>query len=252
MRDFIICDSGRVKEIAPKCIQYGSGIELQAFYDPEFLIAKPDSIQAHNNLTSDIKIRTLHGPFADLCFGSFDTLIREATNSRFNLAYDVAKKLDCTEIVLHHGYVPGTSPHGSWVKRGSTFWIDFFQDKGDNIKIHLENMLELDPYVLKDIIESVDNNNLDVCLDIGHAHCNSKTDVVDWIKILQDKIGYVHLHNNNGERDEHLGINMGTAPIKDICEELEINSPNASWAIESSHHIESSVEWLIRNKFLSI
>ncbi len=43
MRDFIICDSGRIEEIAPECIRYNSGIEFQAFYDPEYLRGNPSS-----------------------------------------------------------------------------------------------------------------------------------------------------------------------------------------------------------------
>ncbi len=251
MKSIILCDSGRVNEVAILCEEHNTGIEVQAFYDPEYLIENVNSISEHKKRIENLNPKALHGPFADLCFGSFDNLIKEATMQRFNLAYDIAKQLGCTDIVLHHGYVPGTSPLSSWIKRGKLFWEEFFQDKEEGISIHLENMLEHSPEILFEIVSEVDKPELDVCLDTGHANCFSKTSVIDWIKILNSKIGYVHLHNNYGKKDEHFGFELGTIPFKEMCSTLEKYSPKAIWAMECSYRFKAdSISWLKENNYL--
>ncbi len=92
---------------------------------------------------------------------------------------------------------------------------------------------------------------MNICLDIGHAHCNSKTSVLDWVKKLNKQIGFVHLHNNYGQQDEHLGFEKGTINFLEICNALEEYAPNSIWAIETNiNDMEDSIIWLIENNFL--
>lgn len=50
-------------------------------------------------------------------------------------------------------------------------------------------------------VDVVNDHRLKICLDVGHAHCNSKMEVEDWIRTLGDRIYYFHLHNNHGKQD---------------------------------------------------
>ena len=251
MKKLVLCDNGEYQKVAPLCEEYHLGVEVQAFYDPEFLVSNPEALEIQKHQYGDTKIQSMHGPFADLCFGSFDRLIREATKSRFEYAYAIAEKLECEDIVLHHGYVPGTSHYQNWIKRGKAFWTEFLLDKGDNITFHLENMLELDPELISDIVSAIDDPRLNICLDVGHAFCNSKTDVLKWIVRLNKQIGYVHLHNNLGSKDEHLGFEKGAMLFDEICHALDQFSPDSIWAIETNtEDIEPSIQWLQMNCFL--
>ncbi|MHB1483339.1 MAG: sugar phosphate isomerase/epimerase family protein [Saccharofermentanales bacterium] len=250
MKNINLCDNGEFNKIADLCEKYETGIEIQAFYDPEYLINNPDAINAHLTRIKNIKKRSMHGPFADLCFGSFDRLIKEATASRYEYAYDIAQKTGCMDIVLHHGYVPGTSHYANWLKRGVIFWNEFLKNKSADITFHIENMLELGPDLISEIVSETNNSKLDVCLDTGHANCNSKTSVLEWVEKLNKQIGYVHLHNNYGIKDEHLGFKKGTIPFKEMCQTLEEYSPDAIWAIETNNEsMEESIIWLQDNGF---
>lgn len=44
--------------------------------------------------------------------------------------------------------------------------------------------------------------NLNVCLDVGHAHMNESVDTA--YKLLRNRIRSTHLHDNNGKEDQHL------------------------------------------------
>jgi sugar phosphate isomerase/epimerase len=171
----------------------------------------------------------------------------------FNYAYDVAKKLGCTEIVVHNGFVPNTSFYEGWVKNAVSFWEEFFSDKDDSITMMIENQCEEDSTVLQMEIDAVNDSRLKVCLDIGHAHANSNMSVDEWITSLGARIGYLHLHNNHGKvsgrpsfkNDEHLGITNGTMDIEKVFELLEENCPDAIWNIECKlTEIEESIEVL--------
>jgi sugar phosphate isomerase/epimerase len=183
--------------------------------------------------------------------GSSDEMIRDVTRNRFEYTCDIAKQLGIKSIVLHHGYVPKTSYPSYWIKRSIAFLNDFISDKDKEIMIHLENVLEFDSDMLYQIIDGLKDKNIDVCLDIGHAHCNSKISVVEWIKRLQGKIGYVHMHDNNGLEDEHLGLGMGNIPMNEVCEALEQYSPNAVWAIESGYeYMQKSIDWMVMKGYI--
>ena len=78
-----------------------------------------------------------------------------------------------------------------------------------------------------------------------------RDNVVDWIKQLNKKIGFVHLHNNYGERDEHLGFVKGTIDFFEICSALEEYAPSAIWGIETNvSDMDESIKWLIQNHYL--
>jgi len=75
--------------------------------------------------------------------------------------------------------------------------------------------------------------------------------VIDWIKTLKDRIGYVHIHDNNGENDEHLGIGKGNIPMFEVLTALNTYAPNAVWALECKiEDMDESIEQLKKNKFL--
>ena len=76
-------------------------------------------------------------------------------------------------------------------------------DRG--IKVAVENRLERrlfgsDPRDLELLIESV-GENIGACADVGHANINRNLSQL--LKTLDNSIIEVHLHDNDGEKDEH-------------------------------------------------
>lgn len=251
MKEIVLCDNGEYLRVADLCEKFNLNVDIDAFHDPEYLNAYPNEIEKQLERYKNIKVCSIHGSFTDLCFGSKDSLIREATKNRFEYSYEISRKLGCKNIVLHHGYVPGTSYPPNWVKRSKIFWENFLRDKDAETVFYIENLLEHSPDLISEVASTVNDSRLSICLDIGHAHCNSKTSVLDWIKKLNKQIGFVHLHNNYGQQDEHLGFEKGTIDFLEICNALEKYAPNSIWGIETNtNDMESSIIWLIENNFL--
>lgn len=257
MKSIILCDHAKLKETALLCKKYNFGIEAQSFYDPEYLDINPNAIEEHLNVLEDIPIRSIHGPFWDLCPGSFDNLIREVTKKRFDYAFSCASKIKAQNIVLHHGgFIDGVFTYkksiDEWLNRNVEFWKDFLMNKDPNIKIHIENFLEPDPELMLQLIEEINKENLDINLDIGHVNYSSNLSVVEWIKRLNKHIGYVHIHDNFGNVDEHHGLGKGNLPLVEIFDALETYSPNAIWAIEHKiEEMEGSIDWLKKHGYLT-
>ncbi len=251
MKALVICDECNPAEATAICRAGGYGIEVQSFYDPGYIEKNKDAIETHLRAIAGIDLRSLHGPFADLCPGSIDAMVRAVARDRFELAVSIAARLDIEHVVLHHGYVPHTSMPSRWLTRYASFINDFLEDKPSSLQLHLENVLEWNPDLISGVIAAIDDPRVDVCLDIGHAHCNSKTDVTVWIERLAGQIGYVHLHDNHGEEDEHLGLGCGTIPMVDVCHALLEYSPDAIWALEvDPASMHQSLDWLKSNGFL--
>jgi sugar phosphate isomerase/epimerase len=251
MPTLVLCDDRQTKQIVPLATAYHCGIEIQSFWNPEFLKREPNAISYHQQVLNGIDTRGLHGPFADLCPGSIDEMVREVARNRFNLAVQIAQKLNSTHIILHHGYVPGTSHPSGWLSRSTVFWRAFLDAVPKSIQIHLENLLEFDPELISEVVSSINRPNLDICLDIGHAHCNSKRTVIYWIEQLKQQIGWVHMHDNHGGNDEHLGLGRGNIPMHEVCQALLEYTPKAVWALESEvSQTEQSIKWLKENKLI--
>ena len=243
MKEIRLCDDAEVSKVINLCEKFGVGIEIQGFYNPSLIDTHESQkllVEYQDTLKGFQGGKSLHAPFWDLNLGSKNPMVREATMKAFNYAYGIAKKLGCTEIVVHNGFVPNTSFYEGWVRNATAFWQEFFKDKDDSITMMIENQCEEDSEVLKMEIDSVNDNRLKVCLDIGHAHANSSMSVEDWVVSLGDRIAYLHLHNNHGKvqgrplyiNDEHLGLADGTIDMEKTLALLEKYCPDAIWSIE--------------------
>lgn len=241
MRDIRLCmrdDALRVLKLSRK---YELGVEIQYFKDPKFNYEE----FKYKKLCENVGNRSLHAPFGDLSFGSVDPLLREVFLKRVTNAYRQAEKYGFTDVIIHHGYVPNTSPPNKWLKRSIKFWnqnIGRFQKAP---RICIENMLDRDYGILRELIDSIDNKKMRICLDIGHAHCFSEKNVLEWIKGLNQRIGYVHMHNNYGIYDEHNAISNGNIQYVKVLEYLNMYAPNSILAIETRGvELEASIIFL--------
>lgn len=252
MREIRLCDDCQKDLAAGLCIKNGLGIEIQSFHDP-YLENQDALIQAYQALLAQIKGgKSLHAPFWELNTGTKMRGVRNETMEMFQSAYRIAAKLGCTEMVVHNGYIPGTSPYGAWACRSAEFWADFFQDKDDSITVCLENQFEADSEILRLTIDAVNDRRLKACLDVGHANANAVMPAAEWITTLGERIHYLHLHNNHGaqpgkehNRDEHLGLADGTLDMRKLLRLAERVCPRAIWAIEcGANDLPASIRWL--------
>lgn len=245
MKSLVLCDNAEPERVLPLCEKYALGIEIQGFYDPNTTHDKNRLMDAYTGILPKNIARYLHAPFWDLCLGSANKKIAEVTRFYFDYAYQVAQELGCLGITVHHGFVPNTSHPANWIKRSVTFWQDFFDAHPGNIAMFMENLCEQDTHTLGGIVDASRSDRLCINLDIGHAHCNSNLAVTDWIEQLSHRIRYVHIHQNDGASDQHVGLRQGNMPILEVLGALNEYAPDAVWALECNlDDMEDSILFL--------
>lgn len=259
MKEIRLCDDGNINETFELCQKNNLGVEIQGFYNP--YIDKKDELL---NLYKEIMPRitggkSYHAPFWDLNLGTKIVELQEAMMKIYNEAYKIAKELNCTEMVIHSNYKPGTDWYDGWIKRAKTFLQAFLNDKDYSITICIENQFESDSELFIKLIDEVNDKRVKVCLDIGHAHANSNMSVEEWIKTLGNRIVYYHLHNNHGKQtilgynkdDEHFGLDNGTIDVENVLKTAEKYTPDAIWNIECKvEFLQNSIDCLKELKYL--
>lgn len=173
---------------------------------------------------------TIHGPFLDLNPAAFDSLVSSATMTRFNQGYRAAADLNAKKIVFHSGMDPHVYYEEGWAERTADFFKRFLEGKS-GVPVMMENVLDRNWRLLREVCRIVDRPDFKLCLDIGHAHCYSPADVREWAKELAPYVGHVHIHDNNGIRDEHLGLGKGTLPWEETLFFLP-EGEGRTWTIE--------------------
>ena len=260
MKEIRLCDNHEREYTIELCKKNNLAIEVQSFSNP-YLENKHDIIEEYKKLLPKVKIgRSYHAPFWDLNLGTKIKGLQEIMMKFYNEAYSIAKQLNCTEIIIHANYKPGTDWYDGWINRAKTFLETFLKDKDNSIRICIENQFETDSELFIRLIDEVNDPRVKVCLDIGHANCNSNMPLEDWIKTLNTRIAQYHLHNNHGKQsvygynkdDEHLAINDGTIDIEKALKLAEEYTPNAIWSIESKvKYLEESIDYLKKLDYIN-
>lgn len=220
------------------------GIESIEFSISDNLDHLQDSIEDYRNRMKKMGTGQviLHGPFLDVNPCAYDSLVRNATMTRFTQCYEAGKVLGAKKIVFHSGMNPYVYYKESWAEHVAVFWKEFLEGKED-MEFVLENVFDDDWKLMKNLYEMVKKPNFKLCLDIGHAHCYSSMDVKDWAKNLAPYITHVHIHDNLGDRDAHIGLGKGNLPWEEVLRVLPENEYR-TWTIECMK--EEDVELCVR------
>lgn len=228
--------------------EFGLGVELAQFCLAENMDKTPPDVQASLDAALEVPRRVLHAPFAELCPAAIDPLVREVAKRRYLQAAALAKRYGAEKMVVHSGFIPLVYYPEWFAPQSAAFWREFLNDV-DGLTLCVENVLETSPDVLRQIAEQVNDPRLRICFDVGHAFCQSG-ELAPWLDALAPYSSHVHLHNNHGTFDEHLGLPDGTLDMAAVIRQLEALAPQATYTLEV-RSARASVEWLLKEGLLS-
>lgn len=182
---------------------------------------------------------TVHGPFMDLYPGIQDQAIQGIVIERLTTAIAQASQVGAGGLVCHAHYHGKVFYRDGWLKGAETTFRSLLQVLPEDMTLYLENVYEEDYDIFIEILDRLNHPRMKMCLDVGHVHLHSSKTVSEWIKALGDRISHVHLHNNDGQTDQHLGLGQGSLDMQAVLEVLEAEIPEAIWVLE---HKESQLE----------
>ena len=110
------------------------------------------------------------------------------------------------------------------------------------VKLNLENIPNevTEPEHLMEVLRAGHFDTVGVCLDAGHA--NFRSGVAATFDILKDRIHALHLHDNHGEKDEHLWPGSGSVDWQWLMREVaELKQP-ITGVLEIAHSPEETAD----------
>lgn len=240
--------------LAPANLEYmiEKGVHPELFFSTDALdTVLPEQVEslAASLETNGISC-TIHAPFGDLSPGSEERLVREATRFRFKQICAVASRLRPKVMVFHPGYDKWRygEKQSLWLKHAIDTFSQVLKDT-ENIgcTIAVENIFEEEPSTLLTLIEAFNHPRLRHCFDVGHwnlFHAES-IGLEEWFAALGNHIAEVHIHDNSGNKDDHLPVGEGMIDFNLYFSLLNRYAPGAVRTIEA--HNKECLERAIGN-----
>ncbi len=231
--------------------KYGIGTEINhtcisTMLDEENIEHTVEEIRSFLDRTGTVGRAMLHGPYTEVFPQAIDPMMAAASKKRLDQAAYCAMQAGVKRMVVHSGYIPFVYFPEWHVEKSVTFWKDFLSDKPADFQILIENVLDDDPYMQLEIAEKADDPRIRLCLDTGHANVASKPSyrIADWIRILGPYLTHFHLHNNDGNNDQHRPLTDGIMDLEEILSLIDMYCPEDATLTVESYECEDSIIWL--------
>jgi len=191
---------------------------------------------------------TFHAPFLDLRPGSLDPRIRDVTLLRLRQIFGIALIFRPRMVVCHPSFDIRyyITAEEMWLHNSIATWRRVLElaDQADTV-IAFENVYEENPEELGLLFDALDSRRIRLCFDTGHFNVYSRTPLNDWMDRLGTFMGEVHIHDNKGEKDEHLPIGEGTFPFRRFFDAMRDCGARAVFTVEA--HSEEDLWVFVRN-----
>jgi len=194
---------------------------------------------------------TVHAPFADINIASPSTLFLDVSLKRLEQSMAYASDLNAQLWVFHPGAKTGISsfyPGEDWKQNIASIKKLHETAEKFGLDIAMENLPEKYGFIMKKpkdfqrFYNETRLNDVGVVLDVGHANLENQT--IDFLKQLPDRIVNIHLSDNMGENDQHLGIGYGKIDWNQFAETLEEINYDKKIIIEVIENVQESLKKL--------
>jgi len=225
----------RVAELGADCIEIVFDVP---HFPPEFDMRKLRSLRRLIN-SHGLGV-SVHGSVWDINAASYYGPIRSLTMKQMKRSIDACGILGGDIVVIHPGRCP-MPEMDKLLSMAKKWFIDFTSEclnhaKKRDIKLTLENFSLSANYPYSHPKEMValarKLDGLGITFDIGHAYLGKRMTkvsapeqkIASEIKLMREYLAHVHIHDNHGEKDEHLPPGEGNINFKPIMRALkEIN-----------------------------
>lgn len=209
---------------------------------------KDDYIRVADQLLDAGLTITFHAPFMDLRPGAIDPKIRQITVNRLQQVFDLVPYFRPRSIVCHPSFDKRyyVSSEQMWLANSIETWQQFLTQAVEmNTVIALENVYESDCQNLSNLLSAFTSSHICFCFDTGHFNVFSATSLDEWMDGLGDRIGQIHVHDNNGLLDEHLPVGEGNFPFQIFFSKIRERDVKPIITLES--HTEQNLWKMLEN-----
>ena len=196
---------------------------------------------------------SIHAPICDINIASISDPVRKASMKETLDTIKVANKLGIDRMTIHPG-LSSMSVHGidykylAHAKESMKVLDDAQKEYGTSLAI--ENMPNSYFFLCRtaaELDEIVGDTDLGICFDIGHANTTGQID--EMIDTFGKRIKNIHIHDNNGDKDEHLTIGTGSIDFCKVLKKLKFYDRN--YVIESKNYDSAAESQSVLGPWLS-
>ncbi len=183
---------------SPQALSYAELIELRWSYDLDVLI---------------------HAPATSTNFISLSENMRRASYKEMREVCYFAEKCGAEVVTFHIGWNPGFISNGKFFFKRELYdehnervlmseMLPFI--KSCSVTLALENTILIDGGLERALSRIIEETELKLTLDVGHYNVQKN----EFFVRNFDKVVNMHLHDNNGDRDEHLALGRGSVDLR--------------------------------------
>ena len=162
--------------------------------------------------TADVTLHSVHAP-VDASIASGDEAVRARAVGDVTAALEVARHIPYRYLVVHLGTpaavgrVNDNQPAAA--RRSLEQIVETAAGVGVDVAVEvIANPLSNPEALVRLIEEDLDELDLGICLDYGHAHMLG--DLADGIETVAGHLVTTHVHDNRGRGDDHLSPFAGS------------------------------------------
>jgi sugar phosphate isomerase/epimerase len=166
----------------------------------------------------------VHAPLSDVNIGSVHEPMRIAAVDEIKQTIMMCRQLEIPLVTIHPGFVQGIA----------------FLNKARALEKTKESVTEIAAYAIDqsvtvvvenlpaninatctqadELLEAIEGSGLGICFDMGHANTAGQID--EMLKLV-DRFKNVHLHNNDGQWDQHNRVDDGSADVLKVVSVLK-------------------------------
>ncbi|QDA31142.1 sugar phosphate isomerase/epimerase [Thermococcus indicus] len=188
---------------------------------------------------------TVHAPTHTGKFSALDLGVKSGINIKtVERVMQIASSLDALKVVIHGGRI-GKNYHRAYLntKRQLEIIGSIADDFG--VPVMLENLFGPSVGILPPELMSLLEPDMGICFDFGHAFLTAMELGINMDEFLTlcPMIDHLHIHDNNGSRDDHLPPGKGLIGIKFVKKVIETARPSTG-ILEVRNY--SSLEEILR------
>jgi len=166
----------------------------------------------------------VHAPLSDVNIGSVYEPMREAAMGEIGQNIVMCRKLDISMMTVHPGFVQGIAFLNKMkaVEKTKESLKEIARlSREHSVEVVVENLpanINGTCTQAEELLHVIEGTGLRICFDMGHANTAGQLD--EFLKFV-DRFGNVHLHNNEGQWDQHNKIDDGSADLRKVLAVLK-------------------------------
>lgn len=195
-------------------------------------------------------VKCIQGPIRDIKPESGDQAILAITKERFLTLIDYASKHKIPYVLFHTTFDPLVRFDfytDMWLYNNIAFWDEIipYAAKKNVICIY-SNVWDPEPNLLFQLFDHFRSSYFQFGFDLGHAHYISDVPIEKWFQVLGSYTPYILIHDNLGQRDDHLSLGQGNIDFIKIKEYIDnyTNKPNLCIQLFNFADMQKSLDFL--------